>query len=127
MATMEIQTSGLSNFMQFIGVLFIFLFVLAATYFTTKWMAGYQKVRHPGRNLRIVETMRLNQNNYIQIIQAGEVYLVIGVGKDEVTMLTTIDKDQLQDPEACENANQAGTGESFQEILGKLKGRLPKK
>ena len=90
------KTSGFDSFIQLLGVLLIFIFVLAITYFTTKWIAGYQKSRSFNKNLRIVETLRLTQNKYIQIIEAGEVYLVIGVGKDEITMLTTLTKEQLQ-------------------------------
>ena len=96
MILLQMKTSGFDSFIQLLGVLLIFIFVLAITYFTTKWIAGYQKSRSFNKNLRIVETLRLTQNKYIQIIEAGEVYLVIGVGKDEITMLTTLTKEQLQ-------------------------------
>ena len=106
------KTSGFDSFIQLLGVLLIFIFVLAITYFTTKWIAGYQKSRSFNKNLRIVETLRLTQNKYIQIIEAGEVYLVIGVGKDLDTY---------------EVIKQTEAGENFQEILKKIKERLPKK
>ena len=104
------KTSGFDSFIQLLGVLLIFIFVLAITYFTTKWIAGYQ-----------------TQNKYIQIIEAGEVYLVIGVGKDEITMLTTLTKEQLHDLDTYEVIKQTEAGENFQEILKKIKERLPKK
>ena len=97
MILLQMKTSGFDSFIQLLGVLLIFIFVLAITYFTTKWIAGYQKSRSFNKNLRIIETLRLTQNKYIQIIEAGEVYLVIGVGKDEITMLTTLTKEQLHD------------------------------
>lgn len=56
------KTSGFDSFIQLLGVLLIFIFVLAITYFTTKWIAGYQKSRSFNKNLRIVETLRLTQN-----------------------------------------------------------------
>lgn len=46
-------------------------------------------------NIRILETMRISQTKYLQLLQIGEVYLVIAVCKDSVTMLTTIEKEQL--------------------------------
>ncbi len=113
------KTSGFDSFIQLLGVPLIFIFVLAITYFTTKWIVGYQKSRSFNKNLRIVETLRLTQNKYIQIIEAGEVYLVIGVGKDEITMLTTLTKEQLHDLDTYEVIKQTEAGENFQEILKK--------
>lgn len=127
MTLLQMKTSGFSNFMQLLGVLLIFVFVLAITYFTTKWIAGYQKSRSFNKNLKVIETLRLTQNKYIQIVEAGEVYLVIGVGKDEITMLTTLTKEQLKDLDTYEVTKQKEAGENFQEILNRLKDHLPKK
>lgn len=127
MTLLQIKTSGFSNFMQLLGVLLIFVFVLAITYLTTKWIAGYQKSRSFNKNLKVIETLKLTQNKYIQIIEAGEVYLVIGVGKDEITMLTTLTKEQLKDLDTYEVTKQKEAGENFQEILNRLKDHLPKK
>lgn len=113
--------------MQLLGVLLIFVFVLAITYFTTRWIANYQKQHSFQRNLRVVETMKLTNNKYIQIIEVGEVYLVIGIGKDEVTMLAQLDREQLNDVEAMDTGMRKYSGESFQKILNQLKDRLPKK
>lgn len=127
MILLQMKTSGFSSFMQLLGVLLIFVFVLAITYFTTKWIAGYQKSRTFNKNLQVIETLKLTQNKYIQIVEAGEVYLVVGIGKDEITMLTTLTKEQLKDLDTYEVTKQTEAGESFQEILKKFKDRLPKK
>lgn len=127
MILLQMKTSSFSSFMQLLGVLLIFVFVLIITYFTTKWIAGYQKSKSFNKNLRIIETLRLAQNKYIQIIEAGEVYLVVGIGKDEITMLTTLTKEQLNDIDTYEVTKQTEAGENFQEILNKLKEHLPKK
>lgn len=127
MILLQMKTSSFSSFMQLLGVLLIFVFVLLITYFTTKWIAGYQKSKSFNKNLRIIETLRLAQNKYIQIIEAGEVYLVVGIGKDEITMLTTLTKEQLNDIDTYELTKQTEAGENFQEILNKLKEHLPKK
>ena len=116
MILLQMKTSGFDSFIQLLGVLLIFIFVLAITYFTTKWIAGYQKSRSFNKNLRIVETLRLTQNKYIQIIEAGE-----------ITMLTTLTKEQLHDLDTYEVIKQTEAGENFQEILKKIKERLPKK
>lgn len=121
------RVSGGGNFLQLLGVLLIFAFVLVITYFTTRWIANYQKQQNVQRNLKVIETMKLTTNKYIQIIEVGEVYLVIGIGKDEVTMLAQLDREQLSDVSLSEQGNTNHTGESFQKILSQLKDRLPKK
>ena len=113
MILLQMKTSSFSSFMQLLGVLLIFVFVLIITYFTTKWIAGYQKSKSFNKNLRIIETLRLAQNKYIQIIEAGEVYLVVGIGKDEITMLTTLTKEQLNDIDTYELTKQTEAGENF--------------
>lgn len=121
------RVSGGGNFLQLLGALLIFAFVLVITYYTTRWIANYQKQQNLQRNLKVIETMKLTTNKYIQIIEVGEVYLVIGVGKDEITMLAQLDREQLNDVELSEYGNRNHTGESFQKILSQLKDRLPKK
>ena len=94
MILMEIS-SGWDSFFQLIGVLLIFLFVLAITYFTTKWIAGYQKGTMSNKNIKVIESFRVNNNKLIQIIQVGEKYLAISVCKDSINVLTELTKEQL--------------------------------
>ena len=55
---MILLSSSLNSFIQLLGVLLIFLFVLVITYFTTKWIGGYQKVQMSGRSFQVVDTIR---------------------------------------------------------------------
>ena len=50
---MILLSSSLNSFIQLLGVLLIFLFVLVITYFTTKWIGGYQKVQMSGRSFQV--------------------------------------------------------------------------
>ncbi len=93
---MLLMTSFGESLFQLIIVLVIFIGVLAATYFVTKWLANYQKAASYNKNLEIVETIRLTTNKYVQIVRAGsDSFYVIAIGKDEITMLGQIDKDGL--------------------------------
>ena len=60
------------------------------------WIAGYQKGQSFNRNLKVIETLKIAQNKYIQIIEAGDEYLVIAHGKDEVRLLTKVTREQLR-------------------------------
>lgn len=120
-------SGGIGNFVQLLGVLFVFLLVLGLTYFTTKWIASYQKGHSCNKNLKVVETLKLTTNKYIQIIEAGNVYLVIGIGKDEITFLTTLTREQLKEETFQDFEKSAGATVDFNEILNKVKEHLPKK
>jgi flagellar protein FliO/FliZ len=65
-------SSTLDNVLQFIGLLLLFVFILGATYFTTRWIANYQRTTGLNRNIKVIETYKLTTNKYIQIIQLGE-------------------------------------------------------
>ncbi len=68
--------SGWGSFFQLIGVLLVFLFVLVITYATTRWIAGYQQGVMKNRNIQVIETFRVNNNKYIQVLQVGKKYMV---------------------------------------------------
>lgn len=88
-------SSSANMVVQFITVLFVFLFVLAVTYITTRWIAGYHKGRAFNRNIEVLDACKIAPNKSIQIVKAGEKYLVIGIGKDTVTMLTELTKEEI--------------------------------
>ena len=73
-------------------------------------------------NVDIVETFRLAQNKYLQIIRVGEKYFSIVVCKDTVTLLGELTKDDITIPDT-----KIGTTMSFQEILDKAKKLTHKK
>lgn len=123
--------SWLSSLGQLIGVLVIFVVVLLITWFVTRWIAGYQQSQMHNQNLKVIETLKLTVNSYIQIIEIGDVYLVIAVSKDHIEKLAELDKGQLKLPDTKQviNSNMAGQGtnENFRDILDKVKHHFPKK
>ena len=109
-------SGGIHSFVQFITVLIIFVFVLVITYFVTRWMAGFQKSQMTATNMEIMDTMRISQNKYLQIIRAGDKYFVIAVCKDTVTMLTELSEESIVKKQSTDQQNL-----SFQEALEKMK------
>ena len=121
-----IDASGWENFFRLICTLIIFVFVLVITYLTTRWIAKYQKGVNSNKNIRVIETFRLTNNKFIQIIEVGEVYLVIAICKDTVTLLHQMAKEELSWLPEVSNQTPV-VNENFQEILQKLKDKLPGK
>ncbi len=114
--------SKIDSVVQFLTVLVIFVFVLGATWFTTRYIAGFQKGKMRGNNFESVDSFRISQNKYVQIIRIGERYLAIAVCKDTVTVLAELKKDEIVFPE------DFGMGKpvQFEEFLSRAKGLIHK-
>ena len=116
---MILAVSGRTDsYIQFITVLLIFLFVLLVTYWVTKWTAGYQRSQTANANMEILETIRLSNNKYVQIVRVGRKYLAVAICKDTVTMLTEIPEQDLVFPDG-----NAVKTLGFKDILEKIQNK----
>ena len=109
--------SRLSSFAQLITLLIVFAFVLALTFYATKWMAKLQKNQFKNSNIKVIETFRLSNTKYIQIVKLGEKYVAIAIGKDTVTFLTELNESELDLSKVMEEPGNV----DFHEILNKVK------
>jgi flagellar protein FliO/FliZ len=116
-----LSSTGESIF-QLIVVLVCFVIVLAMTYFTTRWIAGYQKTQSINKNLAVSETLKLTTDKYVQLIQVGkDRYFVIAVGKNEITFLGEISQDELKEIPDASKENIPTIQGDFNDILNKFK------
>lgn len=109
-------TTQMDSYIQFVTVLVLFVLVLVITYLVTKWIANYQKGKTIVGNLEVIETCRITSNKYVQIVRAGSKYLVVGLGKDEVHILSELSEDQLD----LQDARREQTV-SFRHVLDEVK------
>lgn len=110
---MLLTVSRVDSYAQLMTVLVIFLFVLALTWFVTRWIAGYQKGKSTNTNMELLESFRLSNNKYIQIVRIGNKYLALAVCKDTVTMLIEIPEEELK---LSEGTSMTG----FKDILNRV-------
>lgn len=110
---------GISSLAQLITVLLLFLFIIALAYFSTRWMGKMQSGMTNNKNIQIIETVRLSNTKYVQIIRIGKKYIAIAVAKDTVTMLAELTEDDIELPRTGETVPM----ESFKEVLKKLKNK----
>lgn len=110
------MTTGLESVIQLITVLFIFVFVLAITWISTRYIAGIQKDKYKTGNMELVETLRISNNKYMQIVRVGSQYYCMAVCKDTVTMLGEVRKEDMVFSENNVNVNM-----DFHKILEKVK------
>ena len=73
---------------------------------------NYQKAQLSGGSAEVIETIRIAQGKWLQIIRIGSKYKVIAVSRDNVTYLGDVDESDIKktDPEEKK---------SFSEILSK--------
>ena len=111
--------TGVSNavegVIQLFVVLIMFLFVLALAYLAARFAGRFQSNIQSRSNVRTIETARIGNNKYIQIVKIGSRYFAIGVGKDDVTFLT-----ELKEEELNLDALNNNTKGSFKDILSQL-------
>ena len=109
-------TSSLDSIVQFFTVLVIFVFVLGITLISTRYIAGIQKNKYKTGNMELIETLRISNNKYLQIVRVGNKYVCMAVCKDTVTLLGEIQKEDMVLSE-----ERIVTHDSFRQILEKMK------
>ena len=111
---------NVSSIAQLVTVLILFILVLAATYYVTKWIAKYQKDTTFTANMEIMETCRLSQTKYLQIVRVVNKYMVIAVCKDTVTLLTELSEDEYEPP-VLKSSDPVDFSKEFERVLEKFK------
>ena len=118
------MSSRIEAFAQLLTLLIIFIFVLAVTYYVTRFVGNYQKNKLTGSNINILETMRIANNKYIQIVKIGSRVFAIAVAKDTVSYLCELDEDELIYKESS-SGKMLINNDNFKEILEKFKKDKP--
>ena len=103
------------SILQLIGALIVFIIVLGITYLTTRLVGNYQKNQMTQGNIKLIESMRISNNKFLQIVQVGSKYFLIAVCKDTITTIGELDAQELV-LQANDQKN-----DDFKEILNKFK------
>ena len=114
-----VKSNSLEGIIQLIVVFLMFLFVLALAYITARIAGRFQSNIQSQSNIRVLESVRVANNKYIQLIKIGERYFAIGLGKDTITCLAEFQEDDLNH---VKDLNNPARG-SFKDILSKLQNK----
>lgn len=117
-----VSESGLESIAQFLTVLALFIVVLVITYLTTRYVAGAQRIHLKGKNIEVIEAQKIAPNIMVQVLRVGDRYVAVAVGRDSVTLLGDLNKDDITLPEDAELA-PAG----FKSILDLARSKARKK
>ena len=107
--------SGYTSGLELAGLLIAFIIVIVACYFVTKFIGGKQLAQQKNSNFTVLDTFRLAQNKYLQLIQAGNRYFVLAICKDSIRLIAELEKEDIT--YWRENGQMAG---GFQELLSAM-------
>lgn len=112
-----------NNILQLLGMVVVFVLILAATYYVTKWIARSGAIQPSSKNIKVIETFKIAPNKYIQIIRLGSRYYSIGVTKEHITFLSALDEEQLN----LQELDAALPNTTFMDVMSKVASRVKKK
>ena len=88
--------STLDSILKLIGLLVLFIIIIICCYYVTKFVGTKQIKHNVGSNFQVIDTYRINQNKFLQLVKIGSKYVVIAIGKDNVTYITEINPDDVK-------------------------------
>ena len=112
-----VSTSKIDSVAQLLTVILLFVVVLGATWLTTRYVAGVQKGKMKGSNFEVIDTFRLTQNKYVQILRIGKKYTAVAICKDTVTVLRELDESEI----VFHDSDLSMKAVSFEDIFNKAK------
>ena len=113
--------SKTESILELIMLLGIFVLVLVACVFTTRFVAGRQMQRGKSSNFKPIETYQVAQNRYLHLVQIGTRYFVVSVTKDNISFIA-----ELAEEEIVVKPEKNGPQRSFKEILSEFKVKVDK-
>ena len=108
------------NILQLLGLLFVFVIVLVASWYVSKLIGNKAMTGYGNKNINIIETFRLGTNKVIQIVRIADKYYAIGVGKDEINMIAELDEENI----VLSSENNANI--NFKELFNNAKNAISK-
>lgn len=107
------------SILKMLGVLVLFIIIVAAAYYVTKWVGKTAMVQQANSNISIVETFRMGQNKFIQIVKIGSKYVAVGISKDTMEKLAELQEEDLVF--LSEEGKTNIIAPDFKELLDKMK------
>ena len=113
-----ISNTTKDNVWQLIGLILLLIIILIAAYYTSKFVGGIKLGQLKYSNFKIVDTYRISPNKAMQIVQVGNKFIVIAIGKDTIQYITELDESEVQLKEIKTENNL-----NFKQILDKVRNK----
>ena len=94
--TGPLDGGGIKSILKLIGLIILCILIIAASYFTTKFVGKRQIQGGSKSNFKSVDVFRITPNKYLQIVEVGKRYFCIAVTKESVTLISELSEDDLK-------------------------------
>ena len=108
------SSSGVTSVLKLVGLIILCILIIAASYFTTRFVGQRQLKGSAKSNFRNIDIFRISTNKYLQIVEIGERYFCIAVSKDNITLITELNKEDIK------NFPPAPGEKSFKECMSEM-------
>jgi len=106
--------SVVESTLKLIGLFIIFIIIIVACFLVTRFV-GSQSMGLPRRsNFKVLDMLRLGQNQTLAIVQVGKRYFCIGVSKDNISTICELNEDEFEIVNAGQN------GASFNSVFASV-------
>ena len=108
----------LGSIAQIFGMLAAFAVIVATAYYVSKYFSKYALKTRENSNIKVVETSRIAADKYLQIIEVNGQYFLIGIGKNNINLISELDGEKIKT-----NLPKEFEKFSFKEFLDKAKSK----
>ena len=112
---MIIKFSMLASFIKMILLLILFILILVASYYVTRWYGKSGFVNKRTQNISVVESFQLSPGKLIYIVKIGNKYIAMAGTKEQMCFLAELDSEELDF-----EMKQVGEAAPFSDIFSQL-------
>ena len=94
--SINMDGGGIKSIMKLIGLIILCILIIAASYYTTKFVGKRQIQGGSKSNIKSIDVFRITPNKYLQIVEVGKRYFCIAVTKESVTLISELSEDDLK-------------------------------
>ena len=94
-----VEYKSSSNMFELLGLIVLFAILLVACYYVTKFVGNKQMKQLKNSNFTIIDTYRVTQNKFLQMVKIGNRYIVIAVTKDQISLIAQLNEEEVLLPE----------------------------
>lgn len=108
------EFSAAAGIFRFIVLFIVFIAVLVAAFYFTKWYANSGLVKKGNGNIKVIESYQLAPGKIVYIVKIGSKFVSIMTSKDNIIKLTELSGDEIEFQEIELNNT------SFKDVMGQM-------
>lgn len=104
-ASLNASGSGVYSFFKTIYYLLMFGLILAAAYYSSKFLSRKAMGKGSAKNMKLVESMPMGADKSLHLVKVGTQYFLIGSASKSLFMMSEIDKEKLLEGQPNDGLN----------------------